>query len=308
MKPLLSGLVLAGLLAGAAAAETDCRAVWGALAGHLPAGLNLAGRPANPQDGFCVMTGVELPLGDGAGSVLMIDRVLVKGSALDWLVGTEPAPTVLEGRIEGLRVIPRSGNAALDYAAEAQARLSRTNASFLISWDAAARRLRLERMHIDLPGNNAIYLGAAAEGVDLSSEAAIQSSLSGFLLTRVEMDATLHGAFEWYLLPQLALVLLPDTGDAAQTAADLRAQGKAAIAALPETTFPPETKDALVRLIGELPNPSGRMRLDFRADPGFGLVRFVGYAMTGVPATLAEAAPLFQGVTLDLAWTHEDAE
>lgn len=76
---------------------------------------------------------------------------------------------------------------------------------------------------------------------------------------------------------------------------------------LPETSVADDSKSALRALIAELPNPSGDLALALRAEPGLGPVRATGCAVTGVPETLAEAAPLFQGVMLDVDWTHVDA-
>ena len=76
---------------------------------------------------------------------------------------------------------------------------------------------------------------------------------------------------------------------------------------LPETSVSADSKAALAALVAELPNPSGELVVRVTAKPGIGPVRFGGYAVTGVPATLAEAAPLFQGVTVDVEWTHGDA-
>ncbi|WP_395542773.1 hypothetical protein [Neotabrizicola sp. sgz301269] len=308
MRRLLGGLALGALLASPAAAETDCKALWGALATELPEGLILAGRPANPQDGFCVLTGIEMSYGAEARSVLVLDRLLVKGTALDAFLGADTAPTGLEARIEGLRLLTRTGIASFDYASAAQARLARTNASFLLSWDDKAKLLRLERLNVDLPGNNAISLKAEVQAVDLSSRAAIQTSLTSFALTRADLDMTLHGFFEWYLLPALAASFLPNEGDAEAAAKDAKATAKAFIETLPEPTFPTATRDAAARIVDEMPNPSGRLKLSFDAPEGFGPVRFARYALTGMPTTLQAAAPLFQGVTLGLSWTHEDAE
>lgn len=308
MRRHLTGFALAAALAGPVAAETDCPALWGALAAELPAGLSLVGRPANPQDGFCVLTGIELSLGPQADHVLVVDRLLLKGAALEAFLGAEAAPTGLEARVEGLRLLTRSGIASFDYASAAQARLARTNASFLLSWNEKTRVLRLERLNVDLPGNNAVALTAEVQAVDLSSRAAIQTSLASFALTQADLDMTLHGFFEWYLLPALAAAVLPAEGDAEAAAKDVKAAAKAFLAQLPEPTFPQATREAAARIVDELPNPSGRLTLTFTAPEGFGPVRFAGFALTGVPRSLAAAAPLFQGVTLDLAWTHEDAE
>ena len=101
--------------------------------------------------------------------------------------------------------------------------------------------------------------------------------------------------------------MLPSEGDIDAAAEGIRAAMLTMIGDLPGTSFSDASKADLRTLIEELPNPSGDLSLSLRAEPGIGPVRFGGYAITGVPQTLAEAAPLFKGVTVDVGWIHAEA-
>jgi hypothetical protein len=50
-----------------------------------------------------------------------------------------------------------------------------------------------------------------------------------------------------------------------------------------------------------------KLTVALRAEPGIGLTRADGYAIGGMPQTVAEVALLFQGVTVNIGWTHSDA-
>lgn len=59
--------------------------------------------------------------------------------------------------------------------------------------------------------------------------------------------------------------------------------------------------------LGELPKPTRELTVSLRSEAGLGPARLGGYAVTGVPGSVAEAAALFQGVEVNVGWTHADA-
>lgn len=102
--------------------------------------------------------------------------------------------------------------------------------------------------------------------------------------------------------------MLPGEGDMQAAVAGLKAQAAAGIAQLLEATFPAGTKAAMVALLTELPNPSGTLPLALRSEAGVGPSRVLDFAMTGVPRTMAEAAPVFDGVVINMEWQHDPVE
>lgn len=298
--------VLALLLAGPAAAEGLCDAAWEKVLAGLTSFGTVSGTVGQEGD-WCIVHGVILDLDGQYLPDWHMDRLRFRGAALGWLVEGAGAPDGLEIGVEGLRLVVQTGNPQMDWLFAAQARPNAIRAETSLSWDAAARELRLEGLSIDFPGENLVELSAVAAGVDLSSTGAAQMSATSFALTEFDARITTHGLFEWYVLMALGPSMLPYEGDMDAAAEGLRAEMRAAVADLPGTSFPDASKAALGALIEELPNPSGDLTVSLRSEAGFGPSRLMPWAMTGVPRTVSEAAGVLDGVTVEVGWTHADA-
>lgn len=303
---------LALLLAGSAQAEglagqALCAAAWAKVAGVVGT-VGAVSAAGVTQDGdWCL---VETPLIDIDGQYVPdwhMDKLRFRGSVLGWIAEGAGLPEGLEVAVEGLRLVVQTGNPQMDWLFAAQARPNGIDAEAALAWDAGARVLRLEGLSVDFPGENLVTASAVLTGVDLSSQGAMQMSATSFALTEADLAITMHGLFEWYVLMALGPVVLPPEGDMDAAAEALRADLRAMVGDLPGTSFSDDSKAALVALIGELPNPAGDLTVSLRAEPGIGPTRAAGYAVTGVPRSVAEAAPLFQGVTVDVGWSHSDA-
>lgn len=303
--------VLALLLAVPAGAEglagqALCEAVWAKVGAGLAETATVSGTVAQEGD-WCAVEDARFDLRGEYVPDWHADTLRFRGAALGWFADGATLPEGLDFAVEGLRLVIQTGNAQMDWLFAAQARPNRIDATGSLAWDAAGKVLRLERLSVDFPGENLIDLSAVVTGVDLSSSGAMQMSATSFALTEADLRVTAHGLFEWYALMSIGPTVLPSEGDMEAAAARIRAELVAMVGDLPGTSFSDASKAALVALIGELPNPAGDLAVSLRAEPGIGPVRFGGYAITGVPETLAEAAPLFQGVVVDVAWTHVDA-
>ncbi len=306
-----SGL-LALALAGPAAAEglagqALCGAVWAKVSAGL-AGYGQVNGAVVGQDGdWCL---VEAPVLDQPGEFavdLHLDRLRFRGSALGWIADGSAPPEGLEIVVEGLRVVIQTGNSQMDWLMAAQSRPNRIDAQMALAWDPGARELRLEGLSIDFPGKNLLEAAALMRGVDLSSQGAMEMSVTSFALTEADLHLQTHGFFEWYMLMGLGAAVLPPEGDMETAAAAARAKMTAQVNELPDATVSVQSKAALAALIAELPNPAGDLTVALRSDRGIGPSRLGGYAMTGVPGSVSEAAALFEGVVVDIGWTHDDA-
>jgi hypothetical protein len=310
MRGALAALALAGAAPAGAqglAGEGLCGAVWAALTNRVAAAFPLSGRVAGPDGGACVIEDLHLVTPGDYTPDWHAARLTLSGAALAWAVGDPASPDRLEITVEGLHATVATGMAQLDYLYRAQARAATIRAEAALSWDAGTRSVTVEAVEIDVPGDNLLRLTASIDGVDLSSDAAMQMSATGFALREADLTVRTHGLFEGYLLMSLGPLFLPQDGDMTAAMAGLQAEATAAVMALPADSFPDPSKSALAALIAELPNPRGTLRLAVRAEPGFGPTRFMGYAATGVPDSLAEAAPLLDGVTFSIGWTHEES-
>lgn len=297
---------LALLMAGPAQAEKVCPAAWEKVASALGAIGTVKGKVRQDGD-WCLVQGLILDLAGQYQPDWHMDRLRFRGAAVGWLADGTGAPEGLEIAVEGLRLVVQTGNAQFDWLYAAQARAYPTRGEVSLAWSAETRVLRLEGLSIDFPGDNQLDLSAEVTGVDLSSTGAMQMSATSFALTEADLRIRTHGLFEGYLLMPLGTALLPSEGDMAAAVDALRTDLIAGVVNLPDTSFSDASKDALLALGMELPNPSGEMAVSLRAEPGIGPSRLAGYVVTGVPTTLGETAPLFQGVTVDVGWTHSDA-
>lgn len=298
---------LALILAGPAGAAELCPAAWEKVSGALSEQLGSVRGEVSQDGDWCLVQGLVLDLDGQYLPDWHLDRLRFRGSAVSWLVDGAGAPEGLEIAVEGLRLVVQTGNAQFDWLYAAQARANSIRGEASLTWDAAERVLRLEGLSVDFPGENQIDLSAVLTGVDLSSTGAMQMSVTSFAVTEADLRVTTHGLFEGYLLIPLGSALLPHEGDMAAAADGIRTDLIASVVNLPSASFSDTSKDALLALLMELPNPSGDLTLALRADPGIGPVRAAGYALNGVPQSMAEAASLFEGVTVDVGWTHSDA-
>lgn len=297
---------LALLLAGPAVADELCPAAWQSVTTALSAFGAASGKVRQEGD-WCLVQGAVLDLEGQYLPDWHLDRLRFRGSAVTWLVDGSSAPEGLEIVVEGLRLVVQTGNAQFDWLYAAQARASMIDAEVSLAWGAKARLLRLEGLSIDFPGDNRVDLSATLTGVDLSSTGAMQMSATSFALTEADLNVTTHGLFEGYLLMPLGSAFLPHEGDMAAAADAIRTELITAVVALPPSSFSDASKDALLALIMQLPNPSGELTLSLRAAPGIGPARAAGYALVGVPQSAADLEPLFRGVTVDVGWVHADA-
>lgn len=310
-------MIWAGLfaltLAGPAAAEEGlvtpalCVAVWDRLSDTLR-GAMPSSRQVTQMDGdWCVIEAPVFALDGAYPLVWQADRLRLRGSALGWVMDGTTSPTTLELAVENLRAVAQIGSPQMDWLYAAQARANTIDAALALSWDSAGRVLRLDRLEIDLPGDNLIEASAKVGQVDLSSLGAAQMSLASFAVTEVDLQVRTHGLFEWYVLMTLGPVFLPEDGDMEAAAEALRARMRSGVAGLPGEVFPKASKAALLALIGELPNPSGDLSVSVRSDAGIGPARLSGYALSGMSETVWETGDLLVGATVDVEWTHGDA-
>jgi hypothetical protein len=304
--------LLAIALAGPVAAEgldgqAFCAAAWAKVTSGLGAVGEVTAVGVTQDGDWCV---AENPVLDMAGQYVPdwhMDRLRFRGSALGWVVDGSTLPEGLEVAVEGLRLVVQTGDSRMDWLFAAQSGPNRIDAEAALAWDPAAKALRLEGLSVDFPGENMVRASAMLTGVDLSSTGAMQMSATSFALTEFDAHVTTHGLFEWYMLMALGPMVLPSEGDIDAAVEGIRADLVAMVGDLPGTSFTEATKAALRALIGELPNPSGDLTVALRAESGIGPARAAGYALNGVPQSVAEAAPLFQGVTVDVGWTHADS-
>jgi hypothetical protein len=298
---MLRAAMLLAALTGPAPAQglidqAFCAALWATARDHAAGAAPIGGAAVTARDGGCEFTDVLVDLPGEYTPDWRADRLWLAGAALPWAMGAGGPPDRLDLRVEGLRYSVTTGMAQMDYILAAQARAQPIAARLSLAWGDGV--LTIEDLTVDFPGENLLHLTARIHGLELGGSPGLPKA-DDLRLMAADVVIQTHGLFEAYALSPLATQYLPSDGDVAGAAEALMNEVAAKLRALPEPTFPPETRDALVRFVGEWPNPSGRLVGSLRTDQGIdiGNMLFVEDL----------ANPLGPGVTVLIGWTHEDA-
>ncbi|MFZ1470591.1 MAG: hypothetical protein WAT09_16695 [Paracoccaceae bacterium] len=310
LRPALLALMLmaAPVLAQKADPQQDqqCRALWDFVTSG-PAARRLTGQYVGHDIDGCLFTNLHLALG-GSDPDLLADELRLRGDGLGVVMfGTElpsgGATVSLSMTISGLRPVMKANDPRFGSLLSQLAQAPYSRAEIVLDWTPQSHVLQVSRLFLDLPGDNALTLTAAVAHVDLASKAGLQMTATGFALTDLQLEVTNKGLFDSSLQMALQQALLPEKGAMPGAAHELRKTLLGVIPALPAPSFDAAAKAALANLVRELPTARGTLQLDFSAPSGFGPARLAVYALTGMPRTMADAAPLFQGTTFDISWT-----
>ncbi|MCU0802404.1 MAG: hypothetical protein MUD11_11625 [Rhodobacteraceae bacterium] len=226
----------------------------------------------------------------------------------DALSGAPPSRLEVQARDMLVRVYTE--DPAMNYLMDVQGAQAGIDLDLVLTYDAGARRLVMERLALDFPGDNAINLSAELVRLDLTSAAGLQLSVGQAGITRLNLDISSHGLFENYVVLPLGLPLLnmAGPGEPEAVVAGLIADARGTIAALPDTLMDANSRAALDLLLADMPHPWGKLTLDIAVPAGFGAPRFMGFAMTGVPFTLQGWMPVFDGVTFNATYNPSPKE
>ena len=311
MRALAVALACLPGLAAAQTAET-CAALFERAGALGPVALSGEVAVVEVETTLFGEVGAPLPWCEATG-VLVNDATLsarVEGriDRLRWR-GLDPLlegglPTEAWVEMEGLRIVPITGDPVFDWLLAAQQGPVGIDATLDAGVDADGA-VALRSLRVDLPGRDAIDLSVETAGLDLSSRAAFEASLGRAGVTRASATVVMDGLFERYLLMPLGAAALDGVEDPAREAPLLRDALAAQMRLLPEAIFPGPTRGSLEALVAALPNPRGTLRLDLAAPEAtpLGLPRFARFAITGLPRTPEEAFEALDGVTLGATWT-----
>ncbi len=281
-----------------------CRNAFDALRG-MARGVEITADSVSAIAGWCRITNLRVDTRGQYQPNYRAAQVEIQGDAVRLLLDPAAQPRELRLRSKQVNMVMASDFAPLRYALDKQALRNGFSFDLNLQWDAAGKLLTLQSFLIDFGNDNTLGATAAVRNVDLSSPETRERSLTGFAVTNLDLKIETNGLFEAYLLTPLALSLLPADGSEQDMEAAVtrrKQEGGAVIGQLPDASVSRDSKAALTAVINALPNPTGEFTLSMRSDEGFGPVRFASFALRGTPKTVAEAAPLLNGVVLDFGW------
>jgi hypothetical protein len=300
IRHLAQAAVALGLAAPAGAEglvdQAFCAALWATVQAHAGKAAPVTGAAVTARDGGCEIADLRVDLPGEHTPDWQADRLWLAGTALPWAMGAGGPPDRLDLRVEGLRPSVTTGMAQLDYVLEAQARAQPIAVQVSLAWGDGI--LTIEDLTVDFPGANLLHLTARIDGLAFGGDP-VPPDLAPVRLMAADLRVETHGLFEAYLLSPLASHYLPSEGNVAAAARALRDEAAALALGLPDATFPLASRQALARLIGELPNPAGLLSVSLQADRGLAL-----WAWTDGPA---DAAAVADGVVVRIDWTPAPA-
>ena len=256
----------------------------------------------------CVFEGLVVDMPGTYEPDFHIARAVVAGQGFTELLAEQRPLWAVSAQIDGLRIVPQTGDPFFDYMMQVQQARNGIEFDLSITWDSLKRQVRMEQLEVDFPGENALFVRFVADNVDLSSRAALETSLTAMAVTEMDIEVTSNGLFEGYAFPALAGVLLGSAEDPEAEVQALKALALSGLAVLPDDLVDAASREALAQLVRDMPNPGGTLALRLRAEPGIGALRFAPVWLRGVPRSLAEAEPMLVGVTLDASYDRVPIE
>lgn len=291
------------LTTGAQAQDANCRAQWSQVSSLLQQtgriDTPLPGLIRETADGGCRTNGLVFPASEHV--TIKVDSVRWRGTDLARFTAQGLPPTSLDLWLEGVAVVPVIGDPVFNYLQGIQAQNSTIDARVSIEWDNEARALQLERFRIDLPQDDFIEVSALIEGVDLSTKRSIQMSAGSFAITSQTLVVRSTHMFQSYLLIPLGTALLDGAENPAKRTEDLKQMARGAIDLAPSDVLSPATKSALKAMVADMPDPSGVLTVQQKANPGLGPARFLRLAAQGL-TSIDDFWKLLDGVEISVSY------
>ena len=303
----MRGLLIAFILSAATSAmaqermtDPECEGVFDALRGEFPLTERAEVSVFVSDDGWCEVTGLEVETSSQTAAA--VEKVRWRASDIERFLDEGLLPRALELDVIGFRSVYISGDPLQDYLFDLQRSDTGLNFGVSARWDGIQNALFVENAYADLGPAGEIEMSARINDVDLTDTASLQLSAGTAAVQDVLITAEFDGWFEQYVAQTLGYILLNGaTASPAEDVARLQGQAVALIEMVPDTTMPEQSKDFLSEFVMALPRPRGTLRLQFSADPAFGMARLLQFAASGVQGGLE---PVMEGVTLLATWTQ----
>jgi len=252
-------------------------------------------------DGRC--TALDVVLYQDEAQTLRADRVYWRLEDADRWIDDGLPPTRIEISAEGIWPEFKTGDVVLDYLLRVQNKRSGLSAELVLDWDEDEDDLLLEAAFLDFGPLGYIDASAKVTGVDLGSRFALRTSALTGKLIELDIKVQSTGLFENYALLPLGTLVLRGEADPARATAIIKSHAIDDIRALDSPILTEQSKDALVALVEELPNPNGIFELSLRSEDGLG-ARSLGPAfLAGRLDTIADILDALSESDIAINWT-----
>jgi hypothetical protein len=239
--------------------------------------------PAAPQDGACVLDGLQLASQTPGWPDLRADRLRVS-----WDADTGSLD------LGGFRAAPRLGDRDMDDRLRQVLRLQSADLTARLV-DGPEGALDLTAFDLALSGGTRLSLTASLRGV-----AATLTAPPAGVLTDLTLDWRSDGRLMRPIMDLAGERIAGEGGDAAVEAA--RDALAALVAALPEAALTPGTRGSLAAMVADLPQGRGQLTLRLTAPDGIGVAGLALAALSDDPLGPEALARFFAGATLTADW------
>ncbi len=275
-------------------ADPACLASFNALAGVL----GITRSVTVTQDGWCTVDGVTVGGDAPYSSVISVDRARWQTDGTLAMADGVRLPTGLRAEIFGLRIGVTTGDPVIDYIFAVQQKPNAINATLDLAWDPVGQVLTLRNLDLDFPGDNRVQMTGEVTRIDATTLSAMLATAPMAGLTRLDVTARTNGLFETYVAFPAGTLFLTGSTDPAADMARLRDNMTTYVAGLPAAILPTPSRDALVALVADLPNPAGTVSLTLTSEQGFGGRSLAPVLAGGLNAALADPSLVLGGVNL----------
>lgn len=240
---------------------------------------------------------------------LRADGLKVDVGTLEWTftglnaIETKSGVVDLKVKLRDLRMVPTNDDPWIGYMLDQQNRHNLIDGDFSATLNLGTGTLELERLDVDLPGDNAVSLTFTAGGIAPEVLSGNVANLMALSVNRLEVIVTNTGFADGLILGALmgAMSDLPGTPEGQIEAT--RRDARAIVDGLPDDILINDSKAALGRLIDDAPVPWGTVSVSLTADPALPLVRFPALALASNPFDPGALGFAFSGSEVSVTYT-----
>lgn len=255
------------------------------------------------DDGWCEIDDLTLPMDQN--SAFRVETLRWRASDMARVTELGLPPRSLEVVGVGFAMMAQTGDPVFDYLLDLQSSVAESGFGLSVRWDGVQNALFVDEAYVDFFAGNRIEATAHIEGVNLTDQTTMQTSVGSMGLKDLVVTTQLAGWFETFVALPLGRNLLDSDGVAPEVQVQaLQAQAIEIVNKLPDSIVPSTSREALGAFIQDLPAPRGTARLQLSANPPLGAARMTPFALLGREPTLDEIVDLgLDGVALLFTWT-----
>lgn len=240
---------------------------------------------------------------------VLADGLKFDVGSLEWklngldALASETGSIGLSLKLRDLRMVPTNSDPWISYMLDQQNRYNLIDADLNASLDLDSGEFEVQRLDIDLPGQNEIKFRVRSKGLTPSVLRGNTMGLAALSVESLEIFVKNMGFADGLILGALmgAMSNLPGTPESQMEAT--RSEARSIVNAVPSEVLAQESKDALGRLIDEAPVPWGAMGLRMDAEPPLPLVRFPALLLSSDPFDPAALGFAFSGASIEVTFT-----